>query len=253
MLRSILFLTTLFVFTFSRLEACSCAYVATFCETIGYSDTLYHDLIIYGTVTDITHQGMEVAVAERLHGTDDRSFIFVRSGNGADCGENASRFVVGQQLILALLRRYVPNQPEVKEYWLSICGVNWLLVEDGHVKGPIAPGEVYLSYKNFKKSSTCRAFEQFQPTGPGDLELKVYPNPVKERLFIEISEAVESFDYIISDICGKIVLRGIREEVEAESQITIELPLEQLSSGLYFLKIMSGMEEKTVKLMIVAD
>jgi hypothetical protein len=253
MLRFLLFFSFLSLFTINRLQACSCVYIETFCETLGFTDTIYHELIVYGTVTKITNQGMEVAVAERLYGNDNSAFIFVRSGNGADCGESANRFEVGQQLILALQKYYNSNPPDDIIYWLSICGINWLSVENGYVKGPIAPGDVFLRYEDFKKASTCEAFEQFQPTGPGDLEIKVYPNPVKDLLYVEVGESVESFDYIISDICGKIVLRGIREEVEAEAQITIELPVERLSSGLYFMKVMSEMNEKTVKLMIVID
>ncbi len=253
MLRSLLFFFILSLFTFKRLEACSCVYIETFCETIQYSDTIYHDLILYGTVIKITNRGMEVAVAERLYGTDDRSVIFVKSGNGADCGEYVGQFNVGQQLILALHDAYNPDQTEDIEYWISICGVNWLTVENGYVKGRIAPGEVFLSYKDFKKSSTCRAFENFQPTDPSDPEFKVYPNPVRDQLYIEVGESVQSFDYIISDICGRIILRGIREEVEAETQLMIELPQEQLSSGLYFLQLLNGAEKKTIKLMIVTD
>jgi hypothetical protein len=253
MLRFLLLFFFLSFFTLNRLQACSCVYIETFCETLQFDDTIYHELIVYGRVTKITNQGMEVAVAERLYGNDNSASIFVRSGNGADCGESANRFELGQQLILALQKYYTSTPPDDITYWLSICGINWLVVENGYVKGPIAPGKVLLRYEDFKKASTCEAFKQFQPTGPGDLDISVYPNPVRDRLFVKVDESVESFDYIISDICGKIVLRGIREGIEAESQITIELPIEELSSGLYFLKITSGRDEKTFKLMMVTD
>lgn len=253
MLRFLLFFFFLSLFTINRLAACSCVYVETFCETLQFDDTLYHELIVYGTVSSITNRGMEVAVAERLYGSDNSPFIFVRSGNGADCGENASRFEVGQQLILALQGHYTSNPPDEITYWLSICGINWLTVENGYVKGPIAPGEVFLRYEDFKKSSTCGVFRQFNVIQTNSPEFSVYPNPVRDRLFVEVEEATSSFDYIISDICGRMVLRGVRKEVEAESLITIELPIDQMSGGLYFLRMLSDGGEQTKKVMVVRE
>lgn len=253
MLRFLLFVFFLSLFTTNRLQACSCVYIETFCETLQFDETIFHELIVYGTITSINERGMEVAVAERLYGNDNSPFIFIRSGNGADCGASASRFEVGQQMILALQGHYTSNPPDDIIYYLSICGINWLTVENGYVKGPIAPGKVVSTYEDFKKSSTCAAFRQLNPIRPGSPAFKVYPNPVRDRLFVEVNEEISSFDYIISDICGRMILRGVRKGVEAESQITIELPIEELSSGLYFLKIMSGAGESTIKIMIVTD
>ncbi len=249
--KPILFLLFLVLIGHSRVNACSCIYIETFCETLGFSDTIYHDLIILGTVVEKNSNGMEVLIAERLYGTEDNLSIFIVKGNGGDCGENTDNFRKGQTLILALHEAHNRGRENHQDYFLSICGINYLEVDRGIVKGLIAPGVGSISYKDFKRISTCSTFKFFDPEVIFNPEIKVYPNPAKDEIFIEVDEAINSFNFTLNDIQGRIVLEGIRKEIEADSQITIDLPVDQLSNGLYFLRISSDMGSNTVKVMIM--
>jgi len=248
--KRLLFLFAFFLVGKIQVQACSCIYIETFCETLSYSDTLHHDLIIYGVVTGKSNAGMEVEVLEKLYGEDKRRTVFIKSGNGADCGEYTGRFDIGQEMVLALYMTYDRDNMENTYYYLSICGVNYLLVENGNVKGKIAPGVVFQSYDQFKKSSTCSIFENFDPQSPSDPEYKVFPNPARDQIFLTPKENMTLFTYALSDIQGRTIINGIRKEVEAESLITIDLPVDQMSAGMYLLRISSELGSQTRKIII---
>lgn len=229
--------------------ACSCIYIPTFCETINYSDSIYHDLIVLGTVTGFSEDGMDIYVKERLFGQDQRQKIFIKNGNGADCGEHTSQFKRGQNLILALHKAYNPNG-EDDRYWLSICGINFLKVDNGNVIGPIAPGIVLQSYEDFKKATTCSVFQEFNPESVFEPEFKLYPNPANNKIYIDLEESYSEFQFDLIDLQGRIIYKGIRRELEGDSQVQIDLPSGQLSNGLYFFRINNEFGRKTVKLLI---
>ena len=73
-------------------------------------------------------------------------------------------------------------------------------------------------------------------------KLKVWPNPVSDVLNIAIPESVinESVSYQIYDITGKVILKGIEA-----SSYSIEIPVYELSKGVYFIEIESDKLKKT--------
>lgn len=72
-------------------------------------------------------------------------------------------------------------------------------------------------------------------------ELKVYPNPVTDIIKIEGQQGT-SYTVVLYDITGKIVMSRITFNG------SLQLSLEKLNSGLYYLKINTGKTEKYIKL-----
>ncbi len=247
----LLLLIALYLFGPFYSKACSCVYIATFCESLSFQDSIYHDLIVYGAVTNVQNNGMEVSIIEQLYGQEARSSIFIKRGNGANCGEDTNQFKRGQELILALYLAYNEETQQEDQYWLSICGVNYLFVENGRVIGKIAPGVSILPFKKFIQSTTCPAFRAFQPSAPSDPEFKVYPNPVRATLFVKPSDQVSDFSYALYDLQGRLLLRGIRKEVEAEELVSLELPLNQIGGGIHILRLDSKMGSENLKVLIL--
>ncbi len=79
-----------------------------------------------------------------------------------------------------------------------------------------------------------------------DLEsLKIYPNPARNIVHIENSSHIKIDRVILYDVAGK-------QEVQLTSfdDTKTDLDVSTISSGIYFLKIQSNNQEKTVKLVI---
>jgi hypothetical protein len=75
-------------------------------------------------------------------------------------------------------------------------------------------------------------------------ELRVYPNPAHEQLQIQMPGEKGNASIIIHDYTGRIVLT--RDHINASSQQTIVLPLQQLPTGVYFVSCyMNGEVWKT--------
>lgn len=76
---------------------------------------------------------------------------------------------------------------------------------------------------------------------------KVYPNPAKDLLLLELDEAVSNLSYSIINITGSTILRG---KVDQKKQIDIH----GLSSGLYIITLtLSGLPYAMTKVVINND
>lgn len=68
-------------------------------------------------------------------------------------------------------------------------------------------------------------------------QIRVYPNPATNYLFVDSSVSIEEFEYVIFDITGKSITKGI---------VGQKINILDLESGLYFIQITSK-ENDTVK------
>ena len=71
--------------------------------------------------------------------------------------------------------------------------------------------------------------------------LKIYPNPVMDQLTIRCRQSCHG-DYFISDLMGKVLLRGLLSEFKNEAD------LRSLSSGVYFITI-KNVDSVTIKIL----
>ncbi len=73
-------------------------------------------------------------------------------------------------------------------------------------------------------------------------EIKVFPNPVNDRLHIKLPSQSENASIILFDVLGNLIL----EKVILTAYDTIDTST--MASGLYLLKIQSATQSKTFKL-----
>ncbi len=73
--------------------------------------------------------------------------------------------------------------------------------------------------------STSAATEEFNK-----IQFRIYPNPVTESLRISL-ENMDSTDYVITDLTGKIIRKGKFTDLENTVDVT------DVNSGMYFIKI----------------
>ncbi|NTV83112.1 MAG: T9SS type A sorting domain-containing protein, partial [Bacteroidales bacterium] len=88
-------------------------------------------------------------------------------------------------------------------------------------------------------NEACVVCGTFVPEEESLLDLKIYPNPASDVLFIESSEEkIESVSVI--DIRGETVKQWNGETVEHWNNGTLELPLPGLAPGLYLVRVETG-------------
>lgn len=62
-------------------------------------------------------------------------------------------------------------------------------------------------------------------------QIRVYPNPATNFLFVDYSVSIEDYEYVIFDITGKSILKGLFGQ---------KINISDLESGLYFIQITSN-------------
>lgn len=238
----------LFIFLPSSIVyACSCVAIETFCETITYGGNgIWPDLIVYGEKTADRSDGMEIKVLSVIHGTENRASIFVNAGNGANCGENTNRFAVGKRFVFALIKsNFFDLDPN--DYWLSVCGVNFLEVNGANIVGPIAPNVRSIPLTKFNTLSNCGNFNPILSV-EGNLSFKIYPNPADQFFNIEfLTDKKIEGDLRIFDATGRFIRKWA---IEAESGDKVVQTISDLSPGLYFLEINALEQKHLVKIVV---
>ena len=95
-----------------------------------------------------------------------------------------------------------------------------------------------------KRSSSPNYIAYTSPAGLEEIGLLnnviVYPNPAEEDLNLIVNEKIIGYNYILSDFIGRVLQKGIINEVE------LKLSLNGYNKGLYFLSI-EGVMKKTFK------
>ena len=80
---------------------------------------------------------------------------------------------------------------------------------------------------------------------PGNNFFAVYPNPVKDKLVIITSNAVNAATIKVTDQTGKIVITQQLENIQAGTKNTINVSA--LGNGIYYMQIISGNNKQTVR------
>lgn len=79
---------------------------------------------------------------------------------------------------------------------------------------------------------------------PNDLEIVVYPNPFTEGIVVKLNEDTdEQIQIYLFDVQGRLLFQ---QDYETTTQLAISLGF--LTSGVYFLRMQSGQQKQTVKL-----
>lgn len=241
----IIFTTLTFFFCFFQMGwTCSCIHIETFCETITYNDGNIdsNTLIVLVRKNQNNSIGMEVEIMDVLHGTLSENKIDIRKGNGADCGVNTDIFDNDQELLLAL---WPWEHQGVIQYQISICGVNFLEVNNGIVQGAIAPGVNNLPYDELTNLNGCGTLI------PGfiNIDAILFPNPaVNQTSFLIETNGPLSINTHVYDTMGRR-LASHRFDLD-ETVNSADIPTDQLPSGVYFVEFRVLSSKKTYKLVV---
>ena len=81
-------------------------------------------------------------------------------------------------------------------------------------------------------------------------KLKIYPNPFKEKFFIQLGDKNIYSSYQLIDISGRIVKNGKLEQGSGSIEV-IEISTSKLESGIYTLRIYNYNHSKLWKLIMI--
>ncbi|NRB53445.1 MAG: T9SS type A sorting domain-containing protein [Saprospiraceae bacterium] len=214
-----------------NLQACSCAYVETFCESQTFgTDTINTHLIIYGKKVRRENGGMRVEVLQTLHGSAAGQSLFVRDGNGADCGMFTDTFEDGKEFIFALSPDWRESQGQ-SGYMISICGVNVLEVESGIVKGNIAPGIKSIALEDFNTIGGCG---ELAPIA-GGLEIRLGPVPTANEVELKLAFGGQLLGS--ARLINALGQELSRFSIEGEGTWEKTIDIRRFSPGIYFVEI----------------
>lgn len=220
-------------------QACSCAYIGTFCETITFGGAISSSyLIVHATVENKSASDMSVRIIDVLFGNPSQNTLVIPDGNGADCRESISNFTVGNSYIFA-----VYDHGEFG-YSLSICGVSWLPIEGNMVKGPIAPNLTSLPIQDFPQLQEC-----------GDLgttltTISVNPTLTSDRIVVKTTAENLLVEIEMYDMRGRIVFTRHAYQLMAADPLTIAV--DQLPSGCYTIVTESIGIRRTFRVVVVS-
>jgi hypothetical protein len=114
-----------------------------------------------------------------------------------------------------------------------------------------------LIFTKFEGSSTGKIIfdkEAVSPSGifsikPGQAEISVYPNPVKDQLNIVLGDEIRGTVMVsVFDMTGKLVFNS-RQEVSGNT-LPLKLPASTVCNGLHLLKVQAGNEIFTSKFLV---
>lgn len=85
------------------------------------------------------------------------------------------------------------------------------------------------------------------PTVPSqDMKVSVYPNPFADRVYLSVGKLLKDVNIQLTDITGKIIFANYYAHLPAQS--TSQLPLQKLSSGIYYIRIQTPQHQTIIKL-----
>ncbi|MCB0838521.1 MAG: T9SS type A sorting domain-containing protein [Bacteroidetes bacterium] len=239
-MRTLLLLLTFSIIAISETVACSISTAQQyFCQVAGYTN---HG-IIRGKITDKINKGIKIKVYEVYRGPATESVITVWDNQDWDCngiifnGEATNMGNVGETVVVFISQISQPenNWEKAGDYRNVYSYINdfpqhhYNLVQKGDkIKGPFSEGN--WSVPLDKLAETLREcvggmIHETPIVINGYSELQVYPNPVREYLFI--SGSGESADVKIYNLSGQLVAKKVI--FIAEEGINIQ----NLTDGVY--------------------
>lgn len=232
---------------FQKAQACDCIFIPTFCEAITYENNgqVLDYLSVYRIkVTATTGNGLNVLVAETYSGENLVGHdLFIQDGNGADCVLFASfHLQVDSEYIVAAHRTGDTLR-------LSECAVSFLAIENGVVKGAIAPGVTEVAVSEFQNVANCGDLSPSKVVEPGVLSgLTVRPTLTSNFVEIRTSSAqLADLKLAVFDAVGRLVFRAGYPGFGFYTPAKVDL--KDWSDGVYFLHFEAGGERFTQKVM----
>lgn len=218
--------------------ACSCAFIATFCETItsgGAIDSNY--LIVHARVDKKSPDEMQVGVIDVLFGEASEQTLRIPQGYGADCRESIDRFALHSEYIFALYGNSGDG------YNLFICGVTWLAISGNEIVGDIAPGIHRIAIKDFPLLQNCGGIGSVLST------LDVTPTLSSGTIHVSSTKDIEDLRITMFDLAGRLVYSTTPDILTAEQPWVIDS--RQFPAGYYVIATETAGIRRVFRVVIV--
>lgn len=105
-------------------------------------------------------------------------------------------------------------------------------------------GLLFLSNKTFANSTEGDSLKHLLKNKP-DIVFGFFPNPAKDKIFVETNYTQEPCKIYITDIVGNLVMEKICDKKKNE------ISLEELNSGIYYLTIIQA--EKSINKRLIIE
>jgi len=237
-----LLIISIFYFYSLGLVACSCYGPTTFCESISDDDgNLIPTLVIVDAIISKEEsEGMEVTIQEVLNGDFEEEKVFVKSDNGAECIHYTQGFKEGDNYIFILSEYY-------DDYALSFCHISFLKIENGILKGPIAPGIESYPYKDLGSLESCNVgLNLFFISS----SLSFFPNPTLSEIQIKnigFSGTDNLLQLEVLDVLGHNIRFFKKEEGLQQGEEWV-INISELTAGVYFLRVIDKNKEEIFRI-----
>jgi hypothetical protein len=142
--------------------------------------------------------------------------------------------------------KYVSWRPAIGEYWINATPYS-ILFGKGAAGTPLTISFRVVDELNAASPAGRKLSPDILADGNENKEINLYPNPVKDKLTINLGEnPEENFTIGIYDIMGRKVYMEEKMEINSSS---IEINLSALPSGYYILQLGSATTNKTMQIL----
>jgi hypothetical protein len=240
MIKTSLFLLLSTVLVSSRSKACDCLAYPPFCETIALLNKhryqVEHVKIIgkdaYGFAALVLHNYF----GDSLAGSKENYY----DGSGS-CFMSLYDFKVGEEYIFI-------GMPYFDGFGLWSCGTSFLKVENGLVKGKIAPGISAIPLHDFTSLANCGKLKTSATTEAPDFDITVNPTLIDDHALVQTTfTADQNIELTIFDALGRSVYET--QSVDFNDTRPLSVDFEGYYPGLYFIRICADGRQKTVKVL----
>lgn len=221
--------------------SCSCLGNESFCNSITWE--YKPDILILGKKVRTIDHGMQVEVLEVFQGKGIAvgDVLMVWGDNGIQCRVYVSNFELGEKVIFGLHQLKNPwpgvEQEKAGDYELSICGVYYYSLTNGH---PFAPETLEEIGACIEKTTGVSISIPNRNEG-----LTVMPNPMSSSFSVGLNEfwKAQTIQVELYNTLGQQVWV---KTYKPDQQLTIET--NQLPAGVYYLRLrkQAKLEEKAV-------
>ena len=249
----------------SRVFACSCMKTVSFCETSSNNN----DLLMSAQIIAKFNNGIKVKIFKRIRGGEQRDTVTIWDGTPDSCmgfpwisskveslGDLNDTIIVSVEKIESLRNTW----DSIGEYRFQkgACFTYNLIVKNDTVEGLITKSPWYGMFINNEKIQYNQFVDNFKfninncgvvsiKDLKNDIGIDIYPNPSKNEINIEFSNTPNA------DL--KISLHNLLGEKVMVNQISnpngLKIFRNNLPAGIYFLKISSGENTVTKKIVFV--
>ncbi len=218
--------------------ACGCS-PSTFCEVFTDTSTVIEAKVIrVYEIANSDHHFVDIEVMSFLYGAPTLPFDYdtlTIVDRNLSCDPQLYEFA---DLVESFVFRFDELVSEegipYGTFDLHLCFNQYLTIEGTSISGRFTKtGISTMDYNTFKQDvkNSCDWFQTNSISEKSPLDLKVFPNPVREDLNISTSR-VQDFEYLIYSNTGAIMQSGKKMQ---QSDFTIDLS--QCASGVYYLEI----------------